>query len=291
MPELLSLLDLEIIDDNLFRGAQPKTTWQRTFGGQVLAQSMMAGDLTVGGDRVIHSLHASFLRPGSNDTPIIYDVDPTRDGRTFSTRLVKARQHGHVIFTANQSFKRPEEGIDHWDPMPQDLPEPESCTPLAAVLKQVVGENARGFWQADALDVRYINQPVAGEVHNHATHLRLWVRAVSPLPSDQLVHQAILAYLSDISILAAATLPHAELLRSGKMLQAASVDHAMWFHRPARADEWLLYDQVSPSASDALGFSMGRLMQGGKLVASCSQEGLVRMVDPEPGRTSGVVVQ
>lgn len=279
--ELLDLLDLEWIDDNLFRGAQPKTTWQRTFGGQVLAQSLVAGSRTVGEGRRIHSLHASFLRPGSNETPIIYDVEPTRDGRTFSTRLVKARQHGEVIFTANQSYKSAEDGLDHWDPAPHDLPHPESCPPMAQVLRQVAGDAARAIWQAEALDVRYILEPVAGDVHNHATHMRLWVRTIGTLPADPVVHQAILAYLSDISLLAASTLPHLNEMASGKALQAASVDHGMWFHRPARADEWLLYDQVSPSASDALGFSMGRLMQGGKLVASCSQEGLVRLVDPK----------
>lgn len=281
--ELLSLLDLEALDQDLFRGSQPRTTWQRTFGGQVLAQCLVAASRTVEGRR-LHSLHANFLRPGSNDSPIIYDVERMRDGRTFSTRLVRARQHGQVIFSSNLSFKSSEPGLDHSDPMPQKLPHPESCRPLVDVLEQLAGESLPSIWRADALDVRYIGQPDAEEKpagpRSHATHMRLWVRSTGTLPMDPVVHQAILAYLSDISLLAVAVIPHAAALRSGMAVAPASVDHGMWFHRPARADEWLLYDEVSPSASDALGFSMGRLMQGGKLVASCSQEGLLRLIDP-----------
>jgi acyl-CoA thioesterase-2 len=279
--ELLNLLDLEVLDQDLFRGSQPKTTWQRTFGGQVLAQSLVAGSRTVEGRRRLHSLHATFLRAGSNDAPLIYDVERMRDGRTFSTRLVRARQHGRVIFTANLSFKSPEEGLDHFDPMPRDLPHPESCPPLTDALERMVGTSLPSIWRADALDVRYIGQDETTGHASHATHMRLWVRTTGTLPMDPVVHQAILAYLSDISLLAVAVMPHSQALRSGRSIAPASVDHGMWFHRPARADEWLFYDEVSPSASDALGFSMGRLMQGGKLVASCSQEGLLRLIDAD----------
>lgn len=278
--ELLNLLDLEVLDQDLFRGSQPTTTWQRTFGGQVLAQALVAAARTVDAGRRLHSLHANFLRPGRNDAPLIYDVERMRDGRTFSTRLVRARQHGQVIFISNLSFKSVEDGLDHSDAMPHGLPDPESCPPLAEALEDRLGQALPSIWRADALDVRYIAQPEI-TTHNHATHMRLWVRTTGALPEDPVVHQAILAYLSDISLLAVAVLPHEAALRSGKSIAPASVDHGMWFHRPARADEWLFYDEVSPSASDALGFSTGRLMQDGRIVASCSQEGLLRLVDPE----------
>lgn len=277
--ELIDLLDLETLEPTLFRGPQPKTQWQRTFGGQVMAQALVAGCRTVE-DRKVHSLHAIFLHEGRNDAPIIYDVQRLRDGRNFSTRRVEGRQHGRVIFTSDLSFKVPEHGLDHSDRPPSPLPDPEDCPSLGEALEAIMGRPQPAIQEWEALDVRF-----AGDAHeltnpNHATHMRLWVRTTGPLPDDAVVHRAVLAYLSDISLMAVSLMPHIRTLPEGMIVNPASIDHAMWFHRRAAADEWMLYDQVSPNASGSLGFSMGRLMQGRTLIASCAQEGVIRVVDP-----------
>ncbi len=276
--ELLTLLDLEQLDSDLFRGSQPATVLQRSFGGQVLAQALGAAYRSIPADRVAHSLNASFLRPGSTLSPILYVVEQTRDGGHFSSRRVVARQDGRPIFSMSCSFHLPEAGLNHQDAAPTGLPDPEDCPPAASVLGN---RSARGaeVWSAEwgAIDVRYIpDDPDAPR--NHGARASLWVRAEAPLPDDPRLHQMVLAYLSDISLLAVATVPHQVEFMSPS-LQAASIDHSMWFHRPARADEWLLYDQVSPSASSGLGFSLGRLFSGDRLVASCAQEGLIRVID------------
>ena len=247
--ELLDLLDLEDLDLDLFRGKQPRTTWQRTFGGQVLAQALVAGARTVP-ERTAHSMHALFLHAGRTDLPMIFDVERIRDGRTFSTRRVNARQHGRTIFTAELSFKNRENGPEHSDPMPDYLPGPEKCPTLAQALEQRFGRSMPTVKEWDALDVR--------------------------LASDG---SNLVAYISDISLMAGAVMPHLGSIPPGMIVNPASLDHAMWFHRTAKADEWMLYDQVSPSASGLLGFSMGRLMQDGKLIASCCQEGVMKLVD------------
>ena len=271
--ELLDLLDLEDLDLDLFRGKQPRTTWQRTFGGQVLAQALVAGARTVP-ERTAHSMHALFLHAGRTDLPMIFDVERIRDGRTFSTRRVNARQHGRTIFTAELSFKNRENGPEHSDPMPDYLPGPEKCPTLAQALEQMFGRSMPTVKEWDALDVgSTLVDP------NHVTHLSLWVRTTASLPDDRVVQRAILAYISDISLMAGAVMPHLGSIPPGMIVNPASLDHAMWFHRTARADEWMLYDQVSPSASGLLGFSMGRLMQDGQLIASCCQEGVMKLVD------------
>jgi len=276
--ELLDLLDLEVLEPNLFRGPRPETTWQRTFGGQVLAQSLVAGCRTVQ-DRKVHSLHAYFLHGGRNDAPIIYDVKRLRDGRTLSTRRVDARQHGRVIFTSEVSFKSSEEGLDHSDRKPSHVPDPEECPTLAQAMAAAMGRAMPMVTEWDALDVRYAGDGSAYHHQNHATHMRLWVKASSTLPDDAVTHRAILAYLSDMSLMAAAILPHLPALPAGHTVSPASIDHAMWFHRKGIADQWMLYDQISPSASGSHGFSMGRLIQNGRLIASCAQEGVIRVVD------------
>ena len=276
--ELLESFDLEQIDTDLFRGTQPATVLQRSFGGQVLAQALGAAYRTVDPERSAHSLHAYFLRPGSPASPILYLVEPTRDGRTFSQRRVVGRQDGRPIFSMVCSFHVPEGGLDHADPFPVDVPAPQHCRPAAEVLGERSARRA-AFWEAEwgALDVRYATEPSA-ELPGPA-RLQLWIRAESRLPDDPRLHQMVLAYLSDISLLSVSTLTHPVEFMSSRM-QAASIDHAMWFHRSARADEWLLYDQASPSASGGLGFSQGRLFTAdGTLAASCAQQGLIRVLD------------
>ena len=276
--ELVGLLDLEQLDTDLFRGPQPETSLQRSFGGQVLAQALGAAYRTVAADRVAHSLNAYFLRPGSPASPLLYVVEPTRDGRSFSQRRVVARQDGRPIFSMVCSLHVPEPGLDHADPIPPDLPAPEDSRPAAQVLGERSARRA-AFWEAEwgALDVRYVTEPSLGAPG--PARLQLWIRAGSRLPDDPRLHQMVLAYLSDISLLSVSTLAHPVEFMSPRM-QAASIDHAMWFHRPARADEWLLYDQNSPSASGGLGFSQGRLFgHDGTLAASCAQQGLIRVLD------------
>lgn len=278
--ELVHLLDLEEIEIGLYRGAQPQTQLQRTYGGQVLAQSLMAAYGTVGDDRMCHSLHAYFLRGGMPDKPIIYDVENVRDGGAFSSRRVVARQGGRPIFTMNANFHINEKGLDHSDPMPQGVPAPEDCPSLVKLMQERFKVSSGFFSEWDALDVRFVGDSGQSGLITpgaHQAHMRVWVRTTSALPDDQRLHQAVLAYLSDITLLSVSTVPHEVVFHSPNM-NIASLDHAMWFHRPVRADEWVLYDQVSPSASNALGFSTGRLVQGNALVASCSQEGMIRVV-------------
>lgn len=279
--ELVNLLDLEEIEIGLYRGHQPVTHLQRTYGGQVLAQSLMAAYRTVGDDRLCHSLHAYFLRGGAIDKPIIYDVENVRDGGSFSSRRILARQGGKSIFAMNANFHVDEPGLDHSDPMPRGVPDPEQCPSLMQLMQERLGVSAKHFSEWDSLDVRFAGDSGDSGMITpgaHQAHMRVWVRTSDRLPDDQKLHQAVLAYLSDITLLSVATVPHEVAFLSPKM-QVASIDHAMWFHRPVRADEWLLYDQVSPSASKALGFSTGRLVQGNALVASCSQEGMIRVLD------------
>ena len=281
--ELLALLDLEPVSDCVFRGRQPETSLQRVFGGQVAGQALVAAARTVGPDRPVHSLHAYFLRPGDTRVPIGYDVERTRDGRTFSTRRVVARQHGTdgpPIFYMSASFQVPEDGLDHQDPMPEVAP-PLECPELGDVLAGLTNR-PREEWDREwsALDVRYAGDTRSGgaiDTGAHPAQSRVWLRAAGPLGDDPAVHAAVLAYASDLTLLSATVLPHGTWLGDPR-LQPASLDHAMWFHRPLRADDWLLYDQVSPSASGGRGFATGHLFaRDGRLVATAVQEGLVRL--------------
>ncbi|HKX13726.1 MAG TPA: acyl-CoA thioesterase II [Propionibacteriaceae bacterium] len=278
--ELLDLLDLEEIEIGLFRARQPDTQLQRVFGGQVLAQALIAAARTVPVSRVLHSLHAYFLVPGRTDIPMVYDVEAVRDGGSFSSRRVVARQGGKVIFYLSSSFHELEQGFEHLDPAPEDVPSPEQCPKLGEVLFKASGRPI-SFWEREwgALDVRYVGDSRPGGVLANARHparARVWVRADGALPDDRRLHQAALAYASDLTLLSATTVPHGVFI--GLNVQAASIDHAMWFHRPFRADDWLLHDQVSPSASDGLGLATGRLFQNGVLVADVAQEGLIRPI-------------
>ena len=274
--ELVDLLDLEAIEDNLFRGRQPDTSMQRVFGGQVLAQSLVAAVRTVSEPFACHSLHSYFLRPGDTKVPIIYDVEGIRDGRSFCTRRVAARQHGRPIFFLTANFHVPEEGLEHQDRMPV-VPSPEECVPNAdhdplrtqAWLRE---------WAA--LDVRPVADSREGgslDSIDHPARSQWWIRASAELPDDSLTQLAAFTYASDMTLLPAALVPHNLYIGSPGM-QAASLDHSIWFHRPFRADLWWLYDQVSPSASGGRGLALARVFsQDGQLVASVAQEGLIRM--------------
>lgn len=277
--ELVQLLDVEEIEIGLYRGFQPATEAQRTFGGQVLAQALMAAYRTVTPDRVCHSLNAYFLSGGRPDKPIIYDVETLRDGRSFSSRRIVARQNGKNMFAMNASFHVPEPGLDHSDGMPPNVPAPEDCRPLTQVLRERFGFHIALWDEWEALDVRLAGDSGPSkniDAHTHSSHMRVWVRTRDGMPDDPALHQAVLAYLSDMTLLSVSTVPHQVAFDSPDMM-IASIDHAMWFHRPVKVDEWILYDQISPSASSARGFGTGRLVQGDKLVATCSQEGLIRL--------------
>jgi acyl-CoA thioesterase-2 len=269
LEDLVELLDLEMIDVDLFRGRQPQTAMQRVFGGQVLGQALVAASRTVDPERVVHSLHGYFLRAGDTAVPIVYRPEPTRDGGSFSSRRVVASQNGRPIFYMSASFQRPEPGLDHQDPMPSDLVPPDEAPTLASVLEARSGRRAAD-WDKEwaALDVR-----LAG-----VTGRQFWIRAAGKLPDDRALHACVLAYASDLTLLGASLLPHGIVI-GDRRIQPASLDHALWFHRDFRADEWLLYDQASPSASGARGFATGRLFtESGQLIASVAQEGLIRPV-------------
>lgn len=277
--ELIEILDLHQSDEHVFVGQDAGSARQRVFGGQVLAQALTAGYRTVPEGRVAHSLGAYFLRAGVPGTPISYTVEITRDGANFSARRVVADQGGRVIFSMVCSYHELEPGLDHADAIPDGVLPPEQCPPLSEVLG-ARSRRAEAAWRQEfgVLETRFAsdtsNLAAAGR---RDAAMKVWVRAESALPAEPHLHQAVLAYASDLTLLAVSTVPH-PVEFGGPNMMVASIDHSMWFHRPARADEWLLYDQVSPSASAGLGFSFGRLFSGGRLVASCAQEGLIRLV-------------
>jgi acyl-CoA thioesterase-2 len=277
---LLSILDLEELEVNVFRGRSPQEPRQRVFGGQVAGQALVAAGRTV--DRgIAHSLHAYFLRPGDVAVPILYQVDRIRDGRTFTTRRVVAIQHGQAIFHLSASFQPEEPGPEHQIPMPE-APAPESLLPFEEQIGPLLGRvpDAIRQWMTrerpiDVRPVEFVNpfHPVP-----RPPRQLVWIRANGRLPDPQLLHQCVVAYASDLTLLDTATLPHA-IAWNDPGYRMASLDHAMWFHRPFRADEWLLYAQVSPAAHGARGFAMGHLFaHDGTLVASVAQEGLMRPV-------------
>jgi len=276
--DLLTILDLEPLEHNLFRGRSPQVGWQRVFGGQVIGQALVAACRTVEGRRP-HSLHAYFLLAGDPKVPIIYEVERLRDGRSFTTRRVKAIQHGRAIFAMSASFQVEEPGFDHQARMP-DVPPPESLPGEAEVkagVMPLMPEPVRAYYERERpIELR----PVEFERYTSRAprdpSFNVWIRATSPLPDDAAIHQCVLAYASDLTLLDASLVAHGRTVFE-RSIQAASLDHALWFHRPFRADEWLLYSQDSPSASGARGFSRGLIFtREGTLVASVAQEGLIR---------------
>jgi acyl-CoA thioesterase-2 len=277
--ELVELLDLETIDLNLFRGRQPDTMLQRVFGGQVAAQALVAGARTVEAPLGVHSLHSYFLRPGDTAVPIVYDVERIRDGRSFSTRRIMARQHGRPIYLMTASFQKPEDGYDHQDVMPE-VPSPAESMDMREVVERRAPD-AADDWMREwaALEMRPVGDSRPGgrlPSDEHPAQARLWIRINGTLDDDELTHRAAFTYLSDLTLLGSSLVPHGVPIGSPKV-QAASLDHSIWFHRPFRADAWMLYDQVSPSASGARGLAFGRVFtEDGRLVASVAQEGLIR---------------
>lgn len=277
--DLLAILDLEQLEVNLFRGRSPQTSWQRVFGGQVIGQALVAAVRTVEG-RAPHSMHAYFLRPGDPKVPIIYDVERIRDGGSFSTRRVLAIQHGHPIFSMAVSFHVEETGLAHQTAMPE-MPDPESLARESEMRKASLPEMpepVRRYYQRERpIELRPVEfRRYLGEKLEDG-RFHVWFRATGRLPDDPAIHQCVLAYASDMMLLDTALVPHGRTLFE-KEFMAASLDHALWLHRPFRADEWLLYAQDTPSLNGARGFSRGLIFaQDGTLVASVAQEGLVRL--------------
>jgi acyl-CoA thioesterase-2 len=278
--EVLDLLNLEAIEVNIFRGVSPKDRSQRVFGGQVLGQALVAAYRTVE-ERVCHSLHAYFIRPGDPKVPILYEVDRARDGKSFTTRRVVAVQHGEQIFNLSASFQVPEQGLEHQFDRPtvkgpEGLEsEEERRRRLAHQLPEAVREHVT---RVNPIELRPVEDD--DDLINPKKappYQQVWMKVRGDMPSDLAMHQCVLAYASDMTLLDTCLMPHGISWFSGR-LQSASLDHAMWFHHPFRVDEWLLYAQDSPSAAGARGFNRGSVFApDGKLVASVAQEGLVRV--------------
>ena len=277
--ELISLLDLEQLDINLFRGHQPTSGWQRVFGGQVIGQALVAAVRTVE-NRPPHSMHAYFVLPGDPKIPIIYDVARIRDGGSFSTRNVTARQHGHPIFSMLVSFHNDEPGLTHQAKMP-DVPGPEKLPSDADIRKNLLPtlpEPVRKYYERERpIELRPVEfgRYLGKKLENG--QFNVWIKTTGALPDNPALHQCVLAYASDMTLLDTALVPHGRTLFE-KDFMAASLDHALWLHRPFRADEWLLYSQDSPNLNGSRGFARGLIFkQDGTLVASVTQEGLVRI--------------
>lgn len=279
---LVDLLDLEQIEENIFRGRSPNEQLQRVFGGQVAGQALVAAGRTTDGRRPVHSLHAYFLRPGRPGVPIVYQVERVRDGRSFTTRRVVAIQQGRTIFNLTASFHEPEPGFEQQLPMPH-VPAPETLPKLADELREHLGvlpEALERMARRQPFDIRYVERLrwSPEEVSAAEPRTAVWMRAVGPLGDDPLVHTCALAYASDMMLLDAVRVP-LEPLWGPRGYDMASLDHAMWFHRPFRTDEWFLYELESPIATGARGLARGQIYdQEGRLLVSVMQEGLFRKI-------------
>lgn len=280
--EVLALLELERHGE-LFVGEHPDTELQRTFGGQVMAQALAAMYRTVPDDRLCHSLKGYFLRAGSTSSSIVYEVERIRDGGSFTTRRVKASQNGREIFMMSASFKTSEDGFEHAAvPFKPPAP-PQECPRLVDVLAER-SPRTKDVWAREwaALDTRFVG--FSNRELTQGPRLQIWLRAVGDMPDDPRLHQMVLAYASDLTLLSVSTLAHPDGFGSPR-LQMATIDHSMWFHRHVRADQWVLYDQSSPNAANALGLSFGKLFDAdGQLGAHAVQEGLIRKADDRERR-------
>jgi acyl-CoA thioesterase-2 len=279
MDLLLETLDLERLETHLFRGKSPQVGWQRVFGGQVIGQALVAATRTVEAERFVHSLHAYFVRPGDPSVPILYDVENIRDGGSFATRRVVAIQHGKPIYFMTVSFQDDEDGFEHQAPMP-DVPQPENLLGEADLKERFMTEapdHIRAYWQRPRpIELR----PVLLDHYFSAEKLEprqnIWVRTTGPVPAERHLQAAVLAYLSDMTLLDTSLFAHGTSVLD-RTLQVASLDHAMWFHRPPVLDDWLLYSQDSPSAFGGRGMTRGAIFtRTGTLIASVAQEGLIR---------------
>jgi acyl-CoA thioesterase-2 len=284
--DLIRLLDLEPIEMNIYRGRNRDIGTGRIFGGQVLAQALVAARRTIEEDRVAHSLHGYFILPGDLQIPVVYFVDRLRDGKSFTTRRVTAIQHGRAIFNMSASFQKVEEGPTHQLPMP-DVPPPEELPSELQIIREMadrIPASLRDVLTQDRpIDFRPVEQVDPFRPERQPPRRHMWLRAIGTMPDDLLMHQAILAYASDYGLLQTALLPHGLSFRMPNV-QVASLDHAIWFHRPFRVDDWLLYAMDSPAAAGARGFTRGSFFtRDGTLVASVAQEGLTRIVGPTDG--------
>lgn len=278
--QLITLLDVEEIDTDLYRGPRQPGGVGRVFGGQVIGQALQAAQRSVGGDKAAHSLHAYFMRPGDENHPIIYRVVRDFEGRSFANRRVIAMQKGQPILNMTASFQTPADGLHHQDAMP-DVPDPESLrseTELREEIQEQVPEKLRRFFlRARPIEIRPVNprnwfKPAKQEAQQHS-----WFRVAAPLPDDTALHRAMLAYATDMTLLGTCMLPHGVSWMQGNV-QTASLDHAVWLHEPFRFDEWLLYTTDSPWSGHSRGFNRGRIYsRDGRLVASAAQEGLIRV--------------
>ncbi|HYV58943.1 MAG TPA: acyl-CoA thioesterase II [Acidimicrobiia bacterium] len=284
LDELLALLELEVLEVNLFRGLSPHEDRQRVFGGQVAAQALVAAGRTVGDDRPVHSLHAYFLRPGDPNVPIVYEVDRIRDGKSFTTRRVVAIQHGRAIFNLAASFHIIEQGPDHQMPMPA-VPDPDELPTwqqrVEPYLERLGPDLAQWLVRERPIDSRPVDDPRWLDPSPREPEQDVWIKANGSLPTAPLIHECVVAYASDLTLLDTAMFPHAISYREQQYM-IASLDHAMWFHRPFRADEWLLYHQTSPNASRARGIAQGEIFcRDGTLAITVIQEGLIRPIDAD----------
>ncbi|HWK01827.1 MAG TPA: acyl-CoA thioesterase II [Xanthobacteraceae bacterium] len=279
---LLEILDLEPLEVNLFRGRSPQVGWQRVFGGQVIGQALVAATRTVEA-RPVHSLHGYFMLPGDPKVPIVYEVDRLRDGRSFTTRGVRAIQHGRAIFSMLVSFHQDEPGYDHSSTMPK-VPAPEELPSDEEIRKNILPnmpEAVRIYYERERpIELRPVEFRRYISKDHRDPNFHVWIRSTAPLPADPAIHQCVLAYASDMTLLDTALIPHGRTVFD-KSIQAASLDHALWFHRPFRADEWLLYAQDTPNAFGARGLSRGLIFaRDGTHVATVAQEGLIRQNRP-----------
>lgn len=281
---LVNLLDLERIEVNTFRGRHPEEERQRTFGGQVAAQALMAAGRTVEFGSV-HSLHSYFLRSGDPTIPILYEVDRIRDGKSFTTRRVVAIQHGKAIYNMQASFHTSEESLEHQFEMP-DAPPPESVGRLTDRIQEEGGSLDEWSKRQHPIDQRFVGELPWSPTRSRDPHQQIWIRADGTLPDDPLLHACVITYASDMSLMDTMLAPHAIDWESNSFM-LASLDHCMWFHRTAKADEWLLYDTDSPIAHGGRGLARGFLFnESGQLMISMVQEGLTRMVNPERAKRS-----
>lgn len=278
LQSLIDQLDLEQIETNLFRGQSVFMGSPRVFGGQVIGQALIAASRTVE-ERPCHSLHGYFLRPGDPAHPIIYDVDRIRDGKSFTTRRVVAIQKGEAIFNMSTSFHSVEDGLSHQVDM-SDVPRPDDLPSEAERFEESdAPERMREMMNVERpIEMKRVEPIDFARPEKRPPHQHTWLRARSALPDDAALHQCVMAYASDMGILSTCMLPHGKSFMSGMM--TASLDHAMWFHRPFRADEWILFAQDSPASAGSRGFNRGTMFtMDGTLVASVAQEGLIRMID------------
>lgn len=278
LDRLIRLLDLEELEVNIFRGRSPDEDRQRVFGGQVAGQALVAAGRTVAAGRV-HSLHCYFLRPGDPRRPILYEVDRIRDGRSFTTRRVVAIQHGRAIFNLDASFHGDEPGLAHHAEMP-DAPPPEGLPTFHERLKPFLEQLGEWALRERPIDFRLCDPPGTDPRTWRGAHAQAWFRTNGALPDDPLLHACILTYASDMTLLDTTVRPHGLVWSPDRKLMMASLDHCIWFHRPFRADDWMLYSQYTPSAAGARGLATGMIFQrDGTLVASVAQEGLIRPLE------------